>query len=171
MLRRLSSIALLAALLVAVPAAAQTTTRVDVPAALERQIDRIAARHGHPVLLPSRMQVDVAQVHPSGGSTRRGWDLELAAAPDCGGANACFVAAFTGDRGGEALGRTRVRLANGRRGWFTPTGCGASCSPPQIQWRERGFAYTIQARVGTEATERRELVRLANSAIINGPRR
>jgi hypothetical protein len=63
-----------------------------------------------------------------------------------------------------------VALSNGRTGWFTPTGCGASCSAPQIQWRERGKLYTIQARVGTQSTERRELIRLANSAIINGPR-
>jgi hypothetical protein len=63
-----------------------------------------------------------------------------------------------------------VRLSNGRRGLFTPTRCGASCAPPQIQWRERGHTYTIQARVGTQATEKREIVRLANSAIISGPR-
>jgi hypothetical protein len=39
-----------------------------------------------------------------------------------------------------------------------------------MQWRERGMVFTIQARVGTQSTERRELIRLANSAIINGPR-
>ncbi|MEA2179996.1 MAG: hypothetical protein QOG77_3293 [Solirubrobacteraceae bacterium] len=161
---------LLAALL-AVPAAAQTITRIDVPAALARQVDRIDARGHGPVLLPSRLPSEQARLYASGGSSRRGWDLELSAAADCGGANACFVATFTGAVGGEPAGRTRVALADGRRGWFTPTGCGASCSPPQIQWRERGHTYTIQARVGDGTTERREIVRLANSAIINGPRR
>jgi hypothetical protein len=158
------------ALLVTGSAEAQTITRIDVPAALTSQVDRINARGRGPVLLPSRLPSEQAQLYASGGSSRRGYDLELSAAPDCGGANACFVATFTAERGGEALGRTRVRLSNGRRGWFTPTGCGASCAPPQIQWRERGHTYTIQARVGTAGTEKREIVRLANSAIINGPR-
>ena len=170
MLRRLIPAVLLLALTAAGPAGAQTVTRIDVPAALSAQVDRIAERGRGPVLLPSRLPSEQAQLFPSGGASRRGYDLELAAAPDCGGANACFVAAFTAQRGGEPVGRTRVRLSDGRRGWFTPTGCGASCSPPQIQWRERGHVYTIQARVGRQATERREIVRLANSAIISGPR-
>jgi hypothetical protein len=170
MLRRLLAAALLAGAVLAAPAAAQTITRLDVPAALTRQIDRIDARGHGPVLLPSRLPSEQPRLYASGGSSRRGYDLELAAVPHCGGANACFVATFTARRGGEPLGRTRVRLADGRRGWFTPTGCGASCAPPQIQWRERGHVYTIQARVGDHRTERREILRLANSAIINGPR-
>ena len=171
MLRRPLFIATLVAVLLAVPAAAQTITRIDVPATFERQIDRIHARSSVPILLPSRLPTEEARLYPTGGRSGGGYDLELAAAPDCGGANACFVAMFTAQRGGEALGRTRVRLSNGRRGWFTPTGCGASCSPPQIQWTERGYLYTIQARVGAVGTERREITRLANSAIIHGPRR
>jgi hypothetical protein len=171
MLRRLLPIALVVAAAAAVPAGAQTITRIDVPATLATQIHRINARDRGPVLLPSRLPSEQAQLYPTGGSSRKGWDLELAAAPDCGGANACFVAAFTAERGGTPFGRARVALSNGRRGWFTPTGCGASCAPPQIQWRERGMVFTIQARVGTQSTERRELVRLANSAIIHGPRR
>jgi len=41
----------------------------------------------------------------------------------------------------------------------------ASCSPPSIEWRERHALYSIQAKVA-----KRELVRMANSAIRNGPR-
>jgi hypothetical protein len=170
MLRRLLPAVAVVAVLLGGVAEAQAITRIDVPAALSSQIDRINARGRGPVLLPSRLPSEQARLFPSGGSSRRGYDLELSAAPDCGGANVCFVATFTAQRGGEPLGRIRVRLSNGRRGLFTPTRCGASCAPPQIQWRERGHTYTIQARVGTQATEKREIVRLANSAIISGPR-
>jgi hypothetical protein len=55
-------------------------------------------------------------------------------------------------------------------GRFTPLSCGASCSPPRIEWSERGATYGIQANVGTQRTERRILVRMANSAIRTGPR-
>jgi hypothetical protein len=171
MLRRIVPAAALAAILLTAPAWAQDTVTVQLPTRFASKIDRINARGKGPVLLPTRMVADAPRVYTSGGTTRRGWDLELAAAPDCGGANACFVASFLGERGGTPQGRRRVTLSNGRTGWFTPTGCGASCAPPQIQWRERGTLFTIQARVGTEATERREIVRMANSAIINGPRR
>jgi hypothetical protein len=173
MLRRLLPVALVLGAALAAPAAtatAQTITRIDVPGALARQIDRVNARGHGPVLLPSRLPSEQARLYASGGSTRRGYDLELAAAPHCGGANVCFAATFTAQRGGEPLGRRRVRLSNGRRGWFTPTRCAAYCAPPQIQWRERGVRYVIAARVGTQRTERREMIRLANSAIINGPR-
>ena len=171
MLLRALSCAVLVAALLAADAAAQTITRIDVPAALEAQVDRINARSNVPVLLPSRIPSEQAELFPTGGRSRGGYDVELAAAPNCGGATACFFAIFTAQRGGEPAGRTRVRLSNGRRGWFTPLSCGASCSPPQIQWRERGYVYVIQAKVGTQSTERREIIRLANSAIINGPRR
>ena len=171
MLRRLAAAAVVAASLLAGTAAAQTVTRVDVPAALSAQVDRINDRTDHPVLLPSRLPSEQARLYPAGGRVRGGYELELAAAPDCGGANVCFVATFTAQRGGTAVGGRSVRLANGRRGRFTPTRCAASCAPPQIRWRERGYLYLIDARVGTQATERRELVRLANSAILNGPRR
>ena len=170
MLRRLLPVAVATTLLLAVPAQAQDTVTVDLPATFAAKIDRIAARGKGPVLLPTRMVADAPRVYATGGPNAKGWDLELAAAPDCGGANACFVAAFTAERGAKPFGRRRVALANGRTGWFTPTGCGASCSAPQIQWTERGRLFTIQARVGTQATERRELVRMANSAIIHGPR-
>ena len=170
MLRRLLPALVLALALLAVPAVAQETVTVKPPEVFAAKIDRINARAKGPVLLPSRMTVEATRLYTSGGATRGGWDLELAAAPDCGGANACFVAAFTAEEGGSPAGRRRVALSNGRAGWFTPTGCGASCSAPQIQWTERGRLFTIQARVGTQATERRELVRMANSAIIHGPR-
>jgi hypothetical protein len=63
-----------------------------------------------------------------------------------------------------------VRLAGGRTGKFSPLSCGASCAPPRIEWKVRGSTYAIQAVVGTRKTERRILVRMANSAIRNGPR-
>ena len=58
-----------------------------------------------------------------------------------------------------------MALPRGRNGRFHPLSCGASCSPASIEWRERGALYSIQAKVA-----RRELVRMASSAIRNGPR-
>lgn len=159
----------LAALATPAVAAAPTQT-VDVPTALADQIATAKDRSRVPVRLPATMTVEEGDLFASGTARRNGWAMGLDAAPDCGGANACFVAAFTGERGGSPSGRTRVGLRGGRRGYFTPLSCGASCAPPQIQWRMGSTLYTIQARVGNQSTERRLLVRMANSAIFHGRR-
>jgi hypothetical protein len=170
-MRRLLPIVLLVAALLATPASAQVVRNADVPDLLSAQVARIAQRSSAPVLLPSRLATEQARLYPSGGVDSTGYDLELGAVRGCGGATACFVASFIAERGGTLAGGRRVALSNGRTGRFFALSCGGSCSPPRIAWRERGYLYRIQANVGTQGTERRELTRLANSAIINGPRR
>ena len=158
--------------LVAVTAAlAGAAVQVELPELFADELPRIKARTQVAVLLPEQMPSDFDQHVPSGFGGPRQWGLQIASRPDCGGAGACFVASFTGRRGGPGpFGRRTVKLADGRTGRFTPLSCGASCSPPQIEWRERGATYGIQADVGTRRTERRILVRMANEAIRSGPR-
>jgi hypothetical protein len=158
------------ALATAALAAATPTQDVDVPVALADQIAAAKARSDVPVRLPAKMTVEKGELFPSGTAHKNSWAFGLDAAADCGGANACFVASFTAQKGGRPFGIKRVRLRGGRIGRFTPLGCGASCSPPQIQWKQGTTVYTIQARVGNQSTERRLLVRMANSAIFHGPR-
>ena len=71
---------------------------------------------------------------------------------------------------GKARGPRKATLAKGRKGRFKPLTCGASCSAPSIEWKERGIVYRIAANVGTKRTERKLLVRMANQAIRRGPR-
>jgi hypothetical protein len=64
-----------------------------------------------------------------------------------------------------------VALADGIPGYYKPTTCGGTCSPPQVQWVFRRVLYTIQLRVEAGAAgERLLLTRIANSAIRGGPR-
>ena len=157
------------ALLVA-PAQARARTRIDVPAALAAQVDRVDAAGRGPVLLPTHLTSELPRLYASGGSTRRGWELRLRASRGCGGTSICFAARFAGEAGGVPSGRLRVPLARGRRGWFTPTRCTTYCAPPEIQWRERGLRYTIAVTTARIATELGVLRELADSAIANGPR-
>jgi hypothetical protein len=150
--------------------AAAPTQTVDVPEKLADQIATAKARSRVPVRLPATMTVEAGDLFPSGTAHRNSWAMGLDAAADCGGANACFVASFAGQRGGTPFGDQRVRLRGGRRGFFTPLSCGASCAPPQIQWKMGSTLYTIQARVGGVNTEKRLLIRMANSAIFHGRR-
>ena len=145
----------------------------DVPARLGKTLTQTRAQTDLAILLPQRLALDYdGKVYASGGGNARSYDLELAGAPNCGGANACFLATFTAERGASPHFTRKVRLRGGRTGYFKPLSCGASCSPPAIEWRARGNLYAIQAKLpdGTNAGALARLVRAANAAIAAGPR-
>jgi hypothetical protein len=146
------------------------THDADLNALFAASLPKVHAKTRVAVLLPDTLPTEIDPLYPDAFATRRGYELDLGGVPDCGGANACFEAEFTGSKGGKPFGMKRVALARGRDGRFKPLTCGASCSPPSISWSERGATYTIQANVGTQKTQRRILVKLANQAIRRGPR-
>jgi hypothetical protein len=150
--------------------AALAAPTVDLPELFAGELDRIEPKTDVPILLPQTMPDEFDDYFPSGFGRERRWGLQLGAAEGCGGATACFIASFSGRKGGKPFGQRTVTLARGRVGRFKPLSCGASCSPPSIEWKERGATYSIQAKVATEATELRAFKRMANSAIRNGPR-
>lgn len=118
-----------------------------------------------PILLPSTLSTqETKTLYGSGEGEARTYQIVVSTEADCG-ANACSLAWFSGSKGGSPYGDRSVKLANGRKGKYTPLSCGASCSPPSITWKERGVVYEIQLD-----TTRSGLVKLANSAIRKGPR-
>jgi hypothetical protein len=156
---------LLAALAVA------TAPAADLNALFADTLPAVKAKTAIPILLPDSMPSDFDALYASGVGSAREYSLGLAAAPDCGGANACFVADFSARTGGTPFGRGKVTLAGGRHGRYQPLSCGASCSPPSISWKQGGVTYTIQADVeASKATDRQALVKLADDAIRHGPR-
>lgn len=145
----------------------------DVPATLGSQLGKVAAKTPVPVRIPRTIDLGYdGRMYASGSGSSRRWSLSLAAAPRCGGATACFMATFSGERGGRPAFKRTVKLANGVTGYYKPTTCGASCSPPLLEWLQGGVLYGISAKVGTEGEdgERREMIRAANSAIRSRPR-
>jgi hypothetical protein len=160
------------AVLLLVPAAASAETRdVNLPKLFREVLPKVKDRTKVPVLLPQRYRSDAARHVPSGKGRRKGYSLSLGAIEDCGNATACFIAEFGARRGEDPHYTRTVRLTGGRTGYFKPLTCGASCSPPVIEWVENDVLYWIQAHAGnTTRTERRRLRRMANSAIRRGPR-
>ena len=151
-------------------AAALASATIALPAVFARQIAAINRSPGAPaVLLPTSLGLDAHRLFPSGGPAGRSYDLELGAVRNCGGADACFVASFTARRARTAFGRP-VTVRGASRAGFEPLSCGASCSPPQIDFLVRGIRYTIQARLPTSRGDRARFVAAAESAIAAGPR-
>ena len=167
-MRRIALLTALVALLV--PAAASAASFVfDVPKLVERPLIAVKKGTDLPVLLPSRLTTEQRKLFSSGKGTNNRYEFEIGAVRNCHSATACFVADFRARRGGKPSGK-KVRLAKGTTGYFHPTSCGASCASPGIEWVQRGVWYSIEAKLGTQKTERKLLTRLANSAIKNGAR-
>ena len=151
-------------------AAASAAAQPTLPSLFARQITAInRAAHAPPVLLPRSMPLDAKRMFATGGAQRSGYDLEIGAVKHCGGADACFVAEFTATTGGKVFGK-RVTVRGATRAGFLPLSCGASCSPPQIDFVWHGVLYTIQANLNTKQADRAALIAAAQSAISAGPR-
>lgn len=162
---------LTAVLLLAAAAPAPAGTRsVDLPRLFAKQLERARPQTSVPILLPQTLRSSFRRHFPEGRADANAWRFDIGAVRRCGTATACFIAEFRGVKGRRPTNKRTVKLARGRTGFFRPLRCGASCSPPSMQWRERGALYTIVAKVGSRRTERAELVRMASSAIRNGPR-
>lgn len=163
-------IAVVAVAAVAVPAIAASDT-VNVPRKFKKLIPKVSKKSGLPVLLPSKLRAygPPSRVFGQGAATRRSYALELGFGRDCNGATACFVAAFFATEDGKPSFKRKVKLEGGRTGYFKPITCGASCSPAVIQWRQHDALYEIQYKPAIK-NEAKAMVRLANSAIDEGPR-
>ena len=166
---RLFLLTLLAVLLA--PAAASAATYIyDVPKLVERPLIAVNKAAKFDVLLPSQFTSEHRKLYSQGSGRARSYRFDIGAVKRCGTATACFVASFRARRGGKPTNTRKVELRGGRRGYFRPLQCGASCAAPSVQWIQDGVLYTIEGKFGTEKTERRVLIRLANSAIGNGAR-
>ena len=165
-------IALLTALFALLPATAASAASFvyDVPALVGKPLKAVKQVSTIPVLLPSRLTSEHRRLFSSGEGRANRYEFEIGAVRNCHSATACFVADLRARRGGRVSGGRKVALAGGRTGRFHPSRCGASCASPGIEWVQGGVLYEIDAKVGTQRTERRILKRLANSAIRNGPR-
>ena len=167
--RRLSLATALLALLLAAPAAAATYV-YEVPKLVEEPLAAVKKGTEIPVLLPSRFTTEHRRLYSAGRGRANRYEFEIGAVRDCGTATACYVAGFRARRGGKVTNTKKVSLAKGRTGYFRPTSCGASCAAPSLEWVQDGVLYEVEAKLGTQRTERKILTRLANSAIRNGAR-
>lgn len=166
---RLTALAL-TALFAAVAVADAATYRI--PKVLRDDLKRVGPRADIPIRIPTRMNLDYGKgVYGEGSGTKNRYTFGVNATDDCG-ANVCFLAQFTGEKGGEPSLTRAVDLARGIVGYYKPLTCGGSCSPPMIEWVQGGVLYAIQAKVGVSGRTRQRaaMVAAANAAIRAVPR-
>jgi hypothetical protein len=165
------ALAALAVLCAAATASASTSGPIDLPTVAAKQIRIIDGKTRVPILLPTRLPWSgrVPRLYPVGWTTRGGWGLALDAAPQCGGANACFVASFEATSGGRLPARSNLRLPGSESAYYLPIRCGASCGPASIWFVADGVLHAWQLKE-PPAGGKAAMARLAASAIDFGPR-
>ena len=152
------------------PATASAATYIyDVPNLVERPLKAVKKATSIDVLLPSQFTSDRPKLYSEGRGRGGTYRFDIGAVRRCGGANACSIASFRAKRGARPSNPRKVQL-KGRHGYFQPLRCGASCAPPSIEFVRKGVLYTIEGKFGNKRTERRVLIRLANSALGRGAR-
>jgi hypothetical protein len=167
----LLTLSVFAAMALAAPALAGDTAIVKPPSIFAPKLEKVRAKSGLDVYLPSRLRVYTTASRVRGTVTASDgtYDFQLGIGR-CGGANACYLANFYAIKGEEPAFARRVTLSGGRNGYWKPITCGASCSPAAIQWLEGDVLYEIATKGVTLHREKRALVKLANLAIQAGPR-
>ncbi|MGL5065326.1 MAG: hypothetical protein ACRC62_35595 [Microcoleus sp.] len=124
-----------------------------------------------PIFIPSNLP-NSWKVYYRGTATTDTYRISLELTADCRGSGACTLGEIRAQKGGDFStnipGVTKtlknVQLTGGVKGVFH-NGCGAYCTA-NIEWKNRGFLYTIAIRNGKEP----DLIYMANSAIQSGIR-
>ena len=139
--------------------------------AFKTVLPRVKTRTTVAVLLPAKLPTAgrTPKLYASGAGTGTGWSLSLGGAPNCGGADACFIASFDAQRGRPLPVKSNARLSNGDTAAYHPITCGASCAPATLWFRHRGVLYTWQLK-DAPTNAKSVLTRAAAAAIAAGPR-
>jgi hypothetical protein len=139
-----------------------------------------AEQSGVDVLAPKRLQLRgtgrlIRHFTATAEASRRAWRITFESSAECNGANLCFVGQLASGLGRlPGQGWEHLELRDGTAAAFRGVSCGGSCAPATILFGESRRLYEIQitAPPGNpgSARERRAMVRMANSAIADGPR-
>ena len=157
---------------VAAATLASSAHAIHPVAAFKTVLPRVKHQTSAAILLPVTLPTAGAdpKLYATGAGTKKGWDLELAGAPNCGGADACFIAGFGATRGAKLPGGfTKLTLSNGDPARFHPITCGASCAPATLWFTHKGVLYTWQLKDAPK-NAKATMAAAAASAIAAGPR-
>jgi hypothetical protein len=163
---------------VLVAAIAATTARgavhlPNLPATFRSQLATLHAKHVGPILLPETFLGYRKHYHPSLRRTTHGYELDLATSPGCHSSySLCFIASFSA-RHGAPRGIETLPLAGGITGHYRSQKCSettGTCRAPTLEFVYGGLTYSIAAEIARTPTERPDFTRMANSAIVHGPR-
>jgi hypothetical protein len=160
--------------LVATALAASSANALHPVQAFKTVLPKVKRQTKIAVLLPATLPTagPSPKLYSTGAGSAKGFDLELAGAPSCGGADACFLASFAGTKGGKLPNQSnfvRLTLAGGDPARYHPITCGGSCAPATLWFTHKGVLYTWQLK-DAPGNAKASLAKAADSAIAAGAR-
>lgn len=181
MRRSLLPVVLVAALAAAIPLSVGPASAAPAPVAksLRSTLKQLKAKTKLPIVLPSVLAVTPLKgkpLYPVVTASAKRWDVVLGYVPGCNGANVCAagnLAAVKTTRKLNAGDGKKVTLRHGAEGRFQKMTCGANCAAAAISFRSAGLIFTYQLKLDgskTDATDRKGLIAVANSALAGGLR-
>jgi hypothetical protein len=123
-----------------------------------------------PYFLPYSVDSSAPDVHLYAileAADKQEYYIQLAWISDCEGGNSCHYGSIIGSAAvipGPHRKQIPVKLSGGVTGYYIPFTCGAHCDDSSIGWSENGYHYSIDLKAG----RMKEMIRMANSAIIAG---
>jgi hypothetical protein len=138
----------------------------------------VKAKARIPVLLPSELPKPIAEATlPVVGTTSED-EYNISLYYKTVGEGILFAAFFKANRHPDYeisdIGNvSEVKLSRGLVGYFRPVGCGGSCAPANLWWEDDHILYQIQLKLSPtlpEDAQQRTIIKVANSAILAGPR-
>ncbi len=161
-----------------IPASPATVPSEPLPPLLTEVLPQVKAQTDVPILLPSTVPLPEETLYTDVTADPQGYQIDVGYTPNCRGSTACALGMFAAKRTegdyyevDEPFEET-VQLAEGIEGYYNPMRCGASCSPPVMEWTRDGVRYRLELK-GATADPDRELeifIDMANSAIAVGSR-
>ena len=138
----------------------------------------VKAKTRVPILLPTELPIPFRDAKNAivYKATADEYTVSLYYESDLSGADfaADFAAQNNPDHSPQELPNVRaVKLAGGIVGFFRPVSCGGSCAPANLWWEQGRTLYQIQLQLPpslSEQKQRRIVARVADSAILAGPR-
>lgn len=160
----------------ATPVVATPKPSGPTPDLLRPIVQQLKQQTRVPVLIPNSLPADATSqpVYPAIRATPTRYEVSLNLTQDCSGASACSIGSIQGEQGGAPLPEEfvkRVSLAGNISGYFSPSRCGASCSPAVVGWKYQDTFYRISLKApGSDQEQEQALTGFANSAITAGVR-
>jgi hypothetical protein len=145
-----------------------TTASAAAPNPVFKPIMSALKKTHVPVLLPSYVPSSARIYAGIIVSSRSAYEIDIAYIPNCHESTAChdgFVRGEAPSKTTTKLAGQKIALGHNLIGYFVDYKCGASCGDSTMAWNETGYRYTF----GLHAGSLKQLKRMANSAINNGP--
>jgi hypothetical protein len=152
--------------------------RQAVPPVLISALSEVKAKSRIPVLLPSELPQPLVKVKYASVETASADKYAISLYYELGVGDAGFAASFMAEAhpgyGPKDIPNvSEVKLSRGIIGYFRPVSCGGSCAPANLWWEEDQALYLVQLKLSSTLSEhdqQREMIAIANSAILAGAR-